>query len=82
MNVSIPESDCQGSGEKDDDYVTRIEFRLLLVSLTAVVSMFLQLWSDCMRMQVYLKQYFELFSLFDDIDSGSVTHARREIHKC
>ena len=21
-------------------------------------------------MQVYLKQYFELFSLFDDIDSG------------
>ena len=28
----------QGGGDKDDDYVTRIEFRLLLVSLTAVTS--------------------------------------------
>ena len=35
-----------------------------------------------MRMQVYLKQYFELFSLFDDIDSGSATDSPREIHIC
>ena len=28
----------QGGGGKDDDYVTRIEFRLLLVSLTTVLS--------------------------------------------
>ena len=31
-------------------------------------------------MQVYLKQYFELFSLFDDIDSGLAAHAPSGIH--
>ena len=38
-----------GSGH-DDDFVTKVEFRMLLV---------------------YLKQYFELFQIFDGIDTGN-----------
>ena len=32
-------------------------------------------------MQVYLKQYFELFSLFDDIDSGCAAHGPSGINR-
>ena len=40
----------QGGSGHDDDYVTKVEFRMLLV---------------------YLKQYFELFEIFDGIDTGN-----------
>ena len=37
FHFPLPHSTYQGGGEKDDDYVTRIEFRLLLVGLAADV---------------------------------------------
>ena len=40
----------KGGSGRDDDYVTKVEFRMLLV---------------------YLKQYFELFQIFDGIDTGA-----------
>ena len=71
----------QGGGGRDDDYVSRSEFRLLLVSCSAVHSVVsfcscYERFGGVVResgLQVYLKQYFELFSIFDDIDSGSAS---------
>ena len=68
----------QGGSSQSSDYVSRSEFRILLVRCCRLsapsIHLDFKIWcfdlsKTNLCVQVYLHQYFELYSLFDDIDT-------------